>query len=185
MMQPNSEHNPLPSDPEMENDASSESADVNADPSEPGSDASLEMELAEAKDKLLRLQAEMENLRRRTRREIEDERKYANLPLMRDLLPVLDNIGRALDAAEKSHDVDSLLEGMRLIAQQLAGALAQHQCTLIEADGQPFDPNVHEAILQQASGEHPPGTVLMVTQSGYKLHDRVIRPSQVIVSKEA
>jgi molecular chaperone GrpE len=145
--------------------------------------AQVQAELADARDKLLRLQAEMENLRRRTRREIEDERKYANLPLMRDLLPVLDNVGRALDAANKSKDVDTLISGMTLIAQNLQATLGRHGSTMIEAENQEFDPNVHEAILQQPSADHPPNTVMMVTQPGYKLHDRVIRPSQVIVSR--
>ena len=143
----------------------------------------VQAELAETRNKLLRLQAEMENLRRRTRREIDDERKYANLPLMRDLLPVLDNVGRALDAASKSKDVDTLIAGMTLIAQNLQATLAQHGSIMIEAENQEFDPNVHQAILQQPSADHPPNTVMLVTQPGYKLHDRVIRPSQVIVSR--
>lgn len=174
-------------DPELAAEAAAEELEqqaANAD-AVPESPDQLQEELAQTKDKLLRLQAEMENLRRRTRKEIDDERKYANLSLMRDLLPVLDNVGRALDAAEKSQEVESLLAGMKLIAQQLSGALAQHHCHVIEAEGQPFDPSVHEAILQQPSADHPPGTVTMVTQTGYQLHDRVIRPSQVIVSKEA
>lgn len=145
--------------------------------------AQVQAELADTRDKLLRLQAEMENLRRRTRREIEDERKYANLPLIRDLLPVLDNVGRALDAAGKSKDVDTLISGMTLIAQNMQAALAKHGSTMIEAENQEFDPNFHEAILQQPSADHPPNTVMMVTQPGYVLHDRVIRPSQVIVSR--
>jgi len=167
-----------------ENTASADTAaysDASANASAEGSQ--LQAELAESRDKLLRLQAEMENLRRRTKREIEDERKYANLPLIRDLLPVLDNVGRALDAAQKSKDVDTLISGMTLIAQNLQGTLAQHGSVLIEAENQEFDPNFHEAILQQPSADHPPNTVMMVTQPGYILHDRVIRPSQVIVSR--
>ena len=187
MTQPGPEETTEQTDPEVAAEAAAAELDAQAASAEAAPEAgeSLETQLAQSKDKLLRLQAEMENLRRRTRKEIDDERKYANLPLMRDLLPVLDNVGRALDAAEKSKDVDSLLAGMQLIAQQLTATLAQHQCNLIEAAGQPFDPNVHEAIMQQPSADHPPGTVTMVTQSGYQLHDRVIRPSQVIVSKEA
>jgi molecular chaperone GrpE len=139
-------------------------------------------ELAAANDRMLRLQAEMQNLRNRTSREIADERRYAALPLMRELLPVIDNIDRAIEAAEKTGEAENLLAGFRLVRQQLERILTQHQCEPIAADGQPFDPDVHEAILQQPSADVPAGHVMMVTQAGYKLHDRVVRPSQVVVS---
>jgi molecular chaperone GrpE len=138
-------------------------------------------ELAAANDRLLRLHAEMQNLRNRTSREIADERKYAALPVLRDLLPVLDNINRAIEAAEKAGEADNLLEGFRLVRQQLVATLANHGAEAINALGQPFDPNFHQAILHQPSNE-PANTVTMVTQEGYKLHDRVVRPAQVIVS---
>ena len=139
-------------------------------------------ELAAEKDRALRLQAEMENLRQRTARELADERRYAPIGVMRDLLPVLDNIDRAIEAAEKDSEAGSLLEGFRLVRQQLVTILEQHHCTAIDADGAEFDPDFHEAILQQPSDERAAGTVVMVTQTGYRLHDRVVRPSQVIVS---
>ena len=142
----------------------------------------LRQELEAAKDRALRAQAELENYRKRARREMEEERRYAQLPLLKDLLPVIDNIGRALQAAEKSPDGAGLLDGVKLVAQQLDGVLTRHHCTRIDARHQPFDPHLHEAILQQPSGDYPPGTVLNVTQEGYQLHDRVVRPAQVIVS---
>jgi molecular chaperone GrpE len=142
----------------------------------------LAAELADANDRALRLQAEMQNLRNRTAREIADERRYAALPMLRELLPVLDNIDRAIEAAQKAGEADNLLEGFRLVRQQLATLLERHECVPIEAEGQPFDPNFHAAILQQPSPDVPAGTVTMVTQTGYKLHDRVVRPAQVIVS---
>lgn len=144
----------------------------------------LRAELAQAGDRVLRLQAEMENLRNRTSREIGDVRRYASMPLLQDLLPVVDNIERAIEAAENTPDAESLVEGFKLVAQQLAAVLARHNCSAIEALGQPFDPNLHEAISQQPSAEHPAGTVILTTQTGYRLHDRVVRPSQVIVSTE-
>jgi molecular chaperone GrpE len=147
-----------------------------------GGESDLAAELAASNDRALRLHAEMQNLRNRTSREIADERKYAALPLLRDLLPVVDNIDRAIDAAEKAGGAEKLLEGFRLVRQQLATALSSNSCTLIEADGQPFDPNIHQAILHQPSPNVPAGTVTMVTQQGYRLHDRVVRPAQVIVS---
>jgi molecular chaperone GrpE len=142
----------------------------------------LSAELAAANDRALRLQAEMQNLRNRTSREIADERRYAALPVLRDLLPVIDNIDRAIEAAEKAGEAENLLEGFGLVRQQLMTTLSRHQCEPIHAEGEPFDPHFHEAILQQPSADVPAGHVMMVTQSGYKLHERVVRPAQVIVS---
>ncbi len=142
----------------------------------------LAAELASLQDRNLRLHAEMQNLRDRTAREIATERRYAALPIMRELLPVVDNIDRAIEAAEKAGEAENLLAGFRLVRQQLVTLLAQHHCEEIEAAGEPFDPNFHEAILQQPSPDVPEGHVSMVTQTGYRLHDRVVRPSQVIVS---
>jgi len=145
----------------------------------------LRGQLDEAQDRVLRTQAELENYRRRVAREMEQERRYAAMPLLRDLLPVLDNINRAIEAAEKSDGGGGLLEGFRMVASQLEDVLGRHNCVRIEALDQPFDPNVHEAITQQPSEDHPPNTVIHETQSGYQLHDRVVRPSQVIVSTAA
>jgi molecular chaperone GrpE len=142
----------------------------------------LAAELAAASDRALRLQAEMQNLRNRTAREISDERRYAAMPLLRDLLPVLDNIDRAIEAGAKAGESENLLSGFQLVKQQLETALDRHHCKLIKAEGEVFDPNFHEAILHQASADIPANHVTMVTQSGYKLHDRVVRPAQVIVS---
>jgi len=139
-------------------------------------------ELAAAKDQLLRLQAEMQNLRNRTSREIADERRYAALPVLRDLLPVIDNINRAIEAAEKAGEAENLLAGFRLVKQQLESILNRYHAEPITGEGQPFDPHFQAAILQQPSAEVPSGNVMMVTLPGYKLHDRVIRPAQVIVS---
>jgi molecular chaperone GrpE len=143
---------------------------------------SLADELAAANDRSLRLQAEMQNLRNRTSREIADERKYAALPVLRDLLPVLDNIGRAIEATEKAGEAENLLAGFQLVRQQLETILSRHECQSISPEGELFDPNFHQAILQQPSADVPANHVTMVTQTGYKLHDRVVRPAQVIVS---
>jgi len=96
---------------------------------------------------------------------------------------VLDNVERALEAAGKQADVESLIAGFRMTGQQIEKLLMIHGCKPIETDGQPFDPAVHEAILQQSVEGKPPGTVVGVATKGYKLHDRVVRPAQVIVSK--
>ena len=142
----------------------------------------LRAELAAAKDRELRVHAELDNVRKRAARELNERLRYANLSLLRDLLPVLDNIDRAIEAGEKSADAAALLEGFKMVSQQLAEVLNRHHCTRIEALHAAFDPNLHHAIMQQPSEEHPANTVRMVTQNGYQLHDRVVRPSQVIVS---
>ena len=149
-----------------------------------GGATAADAQVRELQDRLLRTQAELDNFRKRSRRELEDERRYANMPLLRDLLPVVDNIGRAIDAATKNSDASSLLEGFRMVSQQLNSILERHHTRPIKALNESFDPHLHEAILQQPSEEVPPGTVLMVTQEGYQLHDRVVRPAQVIVSKQ-
>jgi molecular chaperone GrpE len=142
----------------------------------------LRGELEEVKDRSLRAQAELENYRKRVARQMEEERRYASFPLLADLLSVWDNTARAIEAAEKTPDVAKLLEGFKMVAGQLERVLATHHCKRIEALHQPFDPHRHQAISQQPSAEFPPNTVLLVAQEGFLFHDRVIRPSQVIVS---
>ncbi len=141
-------------------------------------------ELGEARDKMLRAQAELDNYRKRARRELEDERKYAEINLLRDLLPVHDNIVRAIEAAGKKADATALLEGLKIVRKQLDSVLEKHHCEPITGEGLPFDPAMHNAMMQQPSPEHPENTVLNIVQSGYHLHDRVLRPAQVIVSKK-
>jgi molecular chaperone GrpE len=142
----------------------------------------LRTDLEGAKDRVLRSQAELENYRKRAAREIEEHRRYANLPLLRDLLPVLDNIQRAVAAADKTHDATSLLEGVKMVLQQFDDVLRRYHCTRIAALHQPFNPHLHEALSQQPSQEHPANTVLLEVRPGFELFDRVVRPSQVIVS---
>lgn len=133
-------------------------------------------------DRFLRAQAELENYRRRVQKEREEDRKFAPLPIIRDLLPVLDNLQRAIDAADKADSVADLKAGVEMVLQQSLDVLKKLQVTPIAAVGEPFDPNVHEAISQMPSADHPPMTVIVEVERGYTLHDRVIRPSKVIVS---
>ncbi|MHB8902393.1 MAG: nucleotide exchange factor GrpE [Thermoguttaceae bacterium] len=142
----------------------------------------LQTELEEAKNRALRSSAELENFRRRANRQIEDERRYANLELLRALLPIWDNMQRAVEAARSAGETGSLLEGFRMVSSQLENVLERFHCVRIEAEGRPFDPNLHEAISQMPSADQAPGTVLVVTQLGFLLHDRVVRPCQVVVS---
>jgi molecular chaperone GrpE len=149
-----------------------------------GGDAdALRSQLAEANDRALRAQAELENYRKRSRREYEEAQRYREIDLLRDLLPVLDNVLRAIEAADKAADVESLRSGFRMTAQQIEKVLSGHGCLTIETDGTPFDPTVHDAILQQDVTGVAPGTIVGTASRGYRLHDRVVRPAQVIVAK--
>jgi molecular chaperone GrpE len=134
------------------------------------------------RDRLLRTHAEFDNLRKRMQRERDDERRYAVGPMARDLLPVLDNLQRAVAAAEKGGTLDDLRQGVAMVVQQAREVLAKHQIQPITAVGEPFDPHRHEALTQMPSAEHPPMTVLQEVETGYLLHDRVLRPTKVIVS---
>ncbi len=143
----------------------------------------IEAQLQEAQDRLLRAQAELENFRKRSRREYEEAQRYREIDLLRDLLPVLDNAHRAIEAADKTDDIESLRSGFRMMAQQIEKLLGSHGCLTIETDGSVFDPTIHDAILQQPAPGVAPGTIVGTATKGYKLHDRVVRPAQVIVAK--
>ncbi|QGJ72317.1 Nucleotide exchange factor GrpE [Planctomycetales bacterium 10988] len=145
----------------------------------------LQEKIHSLESKLLRTQAELENTRRRAQREIQDVRQYAAIPMLRDLLTILDHMQLALQAADKTEDVESLKKGFSMVIQQFESALNQHGCKKIDALHQPFDPNLHEALLRQPSEDHPEMTVLQELRSGYQMNDRVIRPSQVSVSSGA
>jgi molecular chaperone GrpE len=105
------------------------------------------------------------------------------LPLGRDLLPALDNLHRALAAAETTKNIDKLLEGIRLVARQIEAALSRHQIVAIDAAGKPFDPNFHQAVQHMQTAEHPPMTVVHEVEKGFTLRDRVVRPASVIVAQ--
>lgn len=150
---------------------------------EPSVQASVDDQVREAHERLLRTQAELENFRKRSRREFEDALRYREIDLLRDLLPVLDNVHRALEASSRTDDVESLRAGFRMTGQQIEKLLADHGCRAIDTDGVAFDPAVHDAILEQPASGVVPGTVVATAVRGYTLHDRVVRPAQVIVAK--
>lgn len=171
--------------PEQTNTAAADAAlEAAADtiPMSGGAASSASAELREANEKALRATAELENFRKRSQRELVEERRYAVVPLVRDLLSVVDNLERAIEVAQKTDSGQGLLDGVKLVATQLELVLKQHQCVRIDTVGTPFDPNQHQAIAQEPSDQYPAGTVTRAAQSGYKLHDRVIRPAQVFVS---
>jgi molecular chaperone GrpE len=142
----------------------------------------LRIDLDEAKNRSLRALADLENFRARTNRQTAEERKYANLDLMRELLPVWDNIGRALEAVDKTHHLESLVEGVQLVYQQFLDVLTRFHCEKIGAKYNAFDPNFHASVAQIPNEEYPVNTVIEEVQTGFRLFDRVVRPSQVVLS---
>jgi len=146
-------------------------------------------EAAEYKDKLLRTLAEMENLRRRTEREVADARLYGNANFARDVLQVADNMQRAFETLgselreQGDAKVKSLVEGVELTERELLKVLEKHGVKKFSPAGERFDPNVHQAMYEVESAELPPGHVAQVIQAGYMLSDRVLRPALVAVVK--
>lgn len=146
----------------------------------------LRQQLADAQNHALRTQAELDNFRKRVYRDMEVERRYAEENLLRDLLQVMDNMSRAIQAAsEAAGENSTILQGMQMVQQQFMSVLEAHHCRRIEAREQPFDPNFHEAISQIPHDTVPEGQVVDVAVEGYVLHERVLRPSQVLVSAGA
>jgi molecular chaperone GrpE len=144
----------------------------------------LETEKKDAWDKLLRTAADLDNLRKRQRREVEDARHETKTRVLKEVLPVVDNLERALAVSSgEVGQLEAVLDGVRLVQRQFLQALERLEVTQIEAEHQPFDPNLHEAISQQETDEHPAGTVIAVLQRGYKAGDRLLRPSLVVVAK--
>lgn len=151
--------------------------------------AALESERLEIKDKLLRTLADMENLRRRTEREVADARTYGVTNFARDMLTASDNIRRALESvpeeARGSADgaFKALIEGIELTERDFLKALQRHGVKQLDPQGQKFDPNVHQAMFEVPNPDVPAGTVVQVVQSGYVIGDRVLRPALVGVAK--
>ncbi len=151
--------------------------------------AALETELADAKDRLLRALAEVENIRRRAQREREDTQKYAIAGFARDLLSPVDNLRRALGSLPPTETADprvqGLLEGVAATERELLVALERHGVQRIDPQGERFDHNFHQAIFEVERAGSPGGTVIEVLQPGYVLHDRLLRPAMVGVAKGA
>jgi len=159
------------------------------DDSEPGSVETLQKEAAEARDRMLRTLAEMENLRKRTTKEVADARLYGITGFARDVLDIADNLQRALDAvpAEARAAADpgliSLIEGVALTERSLLNALEKHGVKKFDPQGQKFDPNFQQAMFEVPDASVPSGTVVQVVQAGYTIGERVLRPALVGVAK--
>ena len=143
------------------------------------------LEAAEARQDMLRMQADMENLRKRLVREHEKARLRTLERFMGDLLPVRDSLERGLEAAsDPAATVEALTEGKQLIMKMLAKAMGDHGLQTIDPVGEAFDPEKHEAMTMLTSDQHDENTVIDVIEKGYQLHDRLIRPAKVVVSKK-
>ncbi|WP_439365093.1 nucleotide exchange factor GrpE [Bradyrhizobium sp. DASA03005] len=159
------------------------------DDPEPGAVETLQKEAAEARDRMLRTLAEMENLRRRTSKEVADARLYGITGFARDVLDIADNLQRALDAvpAEARAAADpgliALIEGVELTERSLLNALEKHGVKKLDPLGQKFDPNFHQAMYEVPDASVPSATVVQIMQAGYTIGDRVLRPALVGVAK--
>lgn len=142
-------------------------------------------EAQRAKDDLLRVQAEMQNLRRRTEQDIEKAHKYGQEKFSIELLAVMDNLERSLEAASNSEDetIKAIYEGVNLTLKSFVDSFAKFNIEAVDPLGEPFDPQLHQAMSIQESDDAEPNTVIAVMQKGYTLHGRVIRPAMVMVSK--
>jgi molecular chaperone GrpE len=131
---------------------------------------------------LQRVRADFENYQKRIQRDLVEERLHAHGAFARELLPVLDNLQRALEAARQQGEKGPLVQGVDMVRSQLLDIFGRFGITPIDALGQPFDPNLHEAVMQQPRADAAPGTVVEVLEPGYRLRDRVLRPARVVVA---
>ncbi len=167
--------------------AENTTADVLADDPVKELEAKLNAKEEEAKetyDRLLRVSAEFENHKKRSARELEDFRKYANQSLLKEMLYVVDNLQLAIKSADENQDGDnSLKEGLDLTHKEILRVFEKFNVTPIESQGKAFDPTYHEAVMQEETDEYPENTVINEMQKGYLIHDRLLRPAMVVVAK--
>ena len=146
----------------------------------------MAQEVEQSRQRVLMAQAELENFRKRTRKDYEEQLRYAAMPLVEDILQVRDNLVRAIEAAgstsEATEAIEGLKSGVELVTKQLDDVLAKHGVKPIPAVGEIFDPNFHQAIAQTPSDQHQEGMVAIEATAGFQMHERVVRPSQVVVS---
>ena len=145
----------------------------------------VEEQLNAQKEKVLRLSAEFENFKKRKQREIDEFKKFANETVFKQLLSVVDNLERAIDSATDAVEETSLLEGVKLTHKEILKLFESFNVKVVEAENQPFDPNFHQAVTHAQNNDVPDNTVINVLQKGYVLHDRLIRPAMVVVSKKS
>jgi molecular chaperone GrpE len=158
-------------------------ADIQTTSANQDEDEGLQADLDRFRDLALRSQADFENYKKRAAREKEEAIKYANSALLERLIPIVDNFELGLEAARGDGKNSPVFSGMSMVLKQLMDFLTGHGLQPIDATGQKFDPNLHEAIAHEASDEVPEGVVIHQTRRGYRMRDRLLRPSSVVVSR--
>lgn len=171
--------------PETGEAASQERATAGPDaPGEPQDPLSAaQAEVARLKDAWMRTAADFDNFRKRSRREIDDARRGGKEDLLRSVLPVFDNLERAIQSAQKATDVKAVAEGLTMITKQFDATLGRAGITRVPTVGTMFDPALHEAIQQLETNEHPPGTIVAEVQPGYVAGEKLVRAAMVVVAK--
>ena len=164
-----------------EGPASGSAEATDAPPASERSEAKAE--LARVKDALLRTAADFDNFRKRSRREMDEARRGGREDLLRVLLPVFDNLERAIHSAQRSSDVKAMTEGLAMVQRQFVDALGREGIARIITVGRAFDPGVHEAIQQVETSDHPPGTIIAEVQPGYTQGERLLRAAMVVVAR--
>lgn len=145
--------------------------------------AEAKAEAAKNKELFMRTAADFDNFRKRSRKEVEDARRSGREELLKELLPVFDNLERGIQSAQRAADVKAVADGLTMILKQFEGTLGRVGIQRVPTVGAGFDPSVHEAIQQVETDEHPPGTVVAEVQPGYKQEDRLVRAAMVVVAK--
>jgi molecular chaperone GrpE len=145
--------------------------------------AEARAEAVRFKDQWMRVAADFDNYRKRARRDVEDSRKAGREELLKDLLPVFDNLERGVHSAQRAQDVKAVVDGLSMILRQFTEVLARVGIVKVPTTGKAFDPSVHEAIQQIETDEHPAGTVVAEVQPGYMQADRLVRAAMVVVAK--
>jgi molecular chaperone GrpE len=187
-MQPESTDDSGPSE-EAASDAGAESeqgpkSPADAPPEAPADPlAAAQAEAVRLKDAWLRTAADFDNFRKRTRRELDEARRGGREEVVRALLPVFDNLDRALQSSKRSSDVAAMVDGLSMVQRQFVDALGREGIAKVPTVGHPFDPGIHEAIQQVDTEEHPPGTVIAEVQSGYTQGERLLRAAMVVVAR--
>lgn len=179
----NDEHEPQDA-PELEPPPNKEVDPVEGIESAEGAElAALRAERDKLKDHLLRTAADFDNFRKRTKRDLEETKRRANEDVLREILPVVDNLERALGAADTAKDIEAVKEGVRMVLRGFDEVAQRLGLSRVPALGETFDPNVHDAIQQLETDEHEPGTVVAEVVPGYRLGDRLLRPAMVVVAR--
>lgn len=166
-------------------EAEAESENASEEVSEVDQLAQLEAEVEKYKDVALRAEAEMQNLRRRAERDVQNAHKFGSERLLQSLLPVLDSLEKAIEASEAAGQTedDPQLEGIKLCSKLLVDVLTKEGIEALDPEGEPFDPNLHEALSMIENPDLEPNSVMTVIQKGYRLNERLVRPAKVMVSK--